>query len=259
MSRVRIHSANGIGRLVLDRPEKKNALDYDTLNELHAGLERLGVDAAVRVIALEGAGKDFCAGADLEALSRMVDAPAKEHRRDAESLARVIRSIRALPKPVVAIVRGRALAGGCGLATSCDIVIAGEGATFGYPEVRVGFVPAMVMTVLRRIVGERWAADLVLTGRTLGAREAEQIGLISRVASDNVLESAADELLAQLAAMPPGALARTKQLLYDLGELTFDDGLTLAAERNVEARQTEEFRDGVRRFLDRPKSKGKGT
>ena len=255
MTRVRVETVNSIARLVLDRPDKKNALDAAMLAELHAGLEGAASDPAVRVLAIEGAGKDFCAGADLEALGAMVDASPKEHRRDAESLARVFRRLRSIEKPIVAIVRGRALAGGCGLATACDIVLAAESASFGYPEVRVGFVPAMVMTMLRRLVGERRAADLVLTGRVLDAREALAIGLISRVAPDASLDAEAERLLGELAAMPPGALARTKRLLYDLDGLGFDEGLTLGAERNVEARMTGEFRDGVQRFLARRKDK----
>ena len=255
MTRVRVETANAVARLILDRPEKKNALDAAMLAELHDALERAASDPAVRVIAIEGAGKDFCAGADLEALGAMIDASPKFHRRDAESLARVFRRLRSIDKPVMAIVRGRALAGGCGLATACDIVLAAETASFGYPEVRVGFVPAMVMTMLRRIVGERRAADLVLTGRLLDAREALAIGLISRVVSELSLETEAHRLLAELAAMPPGALARTKRLLYDLDGIGFEDGLTLGAERNVEARLTQEFRDGVQHFLTRRKDK----
>lgn len=253
MTRIRREGTGPVARLILDRPEKKNALDALTLAELHAALEGAGRDAAVRVIAIEGKGRDFCAGADLEALGAMIDASPKEHRRDAESLARVFRRLRSIDKPIVAIVRGRALAGGCGLATACDIVVAAESASFGYPEVRVGFVPAMVMTMLRRLVGERRAADLVLTGRVLDAKEALAIGLISRVVPDASLDADAERLLVELAAMPPGALARTKRLLYDLDELGFDEGLTLGAERNVEARMTGEFRDGLQRFLARRK------
>ena len=255
MTRIRVEGSAPIVRLILDRPEKKNALDALMLSELHDALERAADDPAVRVIAIEGAGKDFCAGADLEALGAMVGASPKEHRRDAESLARVFRRIRSMDKPVVAIVRGRALAGGCGLATACDIVIAAESASFDYPEVRVGFVPAMVMTMLRRLVGERRAADLVLTARVVDGREAYAMGLVSRVAPEQRLDAEAQGLLDELAAVPPGALARTKRLLYDLDGIGFDDGLTLGAERNVEARMTEEFRDGVRRFLSRPKPK----
>lgn len=255
MSRVLVERRAGTGWLTLNRPEKKNALDQETAVELRAGIERLGGDPNIRAIAVTGAGPDFCAGADLEALGAMINAGREAHRRDADALAAVFRALRAAPKPVVAVVRGRAIAGGCGLATACDIVLAAESARFGYPEVTVGFVPAMVMTMLRRIVGERRAADLVLTGRTLTAREALEMGLVSRVSADESLEADSARLLAELAGAPASALALTKRLLYDLDATRFDEGLTLGVERNVEARRTEEFRAGVRRFLDRRKDR----
>ena len=155
-------------------------------------------------------------------------------------------------KPVVCTVRGRALAGGAGLATACDIVLAHEGAEFGYPEVRVGFVPAMVMTMLRRAVGEKHAADLVLTGRIISAEEAERIGLVSRVVPAATFD---DEVDATLRADQPRrrttALALTKWLFYKLDSLSFEDGIAAGVVTNVEARATEDFKAGVRRFTER--------
>ena len=181
MTRIRLLKDGAIGRVVLARPEKKNALDRQAADDLFAALAQFESDATIRAIHLAADGDDFCAGADLEALERTLDAGTEVHRADAEALGRVFLAIRALMKPVVCSVRGRALAGGAGLATACDIVLAHEDAEFGYPEVRVGFVPAKVMTMLRRAVGEKHAADLVLTGRVINAEEAERIGLVSRV------------------------------------------------------------------------------
>src|SRR5581483_4832548 len=251
MSRVRVEVAGTVGRITLARPEKKNALDLQAALELLDALQRLADDPAVRVILLGADGSDFCAGADLAALGALLEADADTHRRDAEALGRVFTTIRELPKPVVAAVRGRALAGGAGLATACDIVLAEEGAQFGYPEVRVGFVPAMVMTMLRRIAGEKRAFDLVATGRIVGATEALQIGLVSRVLPADGFDAAVQEIVAGLAASPRGALALTKRLFYDLDTLSFADGIALGARTNVEARSTNEFRDGVRSFLNR--------
>jgi methylglutaconyl-CoA hydratase len=253
MSRLEVEITGAVGRIVLARPEKKNALDLEAAQALESALTRLERDATVRVVLLGARGSDFCAGADLEALAGMLELGADAHRRDAEALGRVFTTIRAMRKPVVAAVRGRALAGGAGLATACDIVLAEEGARFGYPEVRVGFVPAMVMTMLRRVAGEKRAFDLVATGRQIDAREALDLGLVSRVLPAQGFDAAVEEIVAGLAASPPGALAFTKRLFYDLDTRSFGDGIARGIETNVEARSTDEFRTGVRRFLERGK------
>ena len=249
--RVRVERAGGIGRIVLARPEKKNALDRLTAESLAHALQDLGGDDDVRAIALSGDGDDFCAGADLEALERMLDADEEVHRRDALALGRVFAAMRQIAKPVVAVVRGRALAGGAGLATACDIVLAHEGAQFGYPEVRIGFVPAMVMTMLRRVAGERAAADLVLTGRIVDAREALRIGLVSRVLPAATFDADVDAVLAGLAKSPRTAMAMTKRLLYAIDGVSFAEALEDGVDTNVEARATHDFREGVRSFVAR--------
>ena len=237
--------------MVLARPEKKNALDRQAADDLFAALAQFEGDAAIRAIHLSADGDDFCAGADLEALERTLDAGTEVHRQDAEALGRVFLAIRALMKPVVCSVRGRALAGGVGLATACDIVLAHEGAEFGYPEVRVGFVPAMVMTMLRRTVGEKHAADLVLTGRIINAEEAERIGLVSRVVPAATYDDEVDATLQQISRAPTTALALTKWLFYKLDSLSFEDGIAAGVVTNVEARSTDDFKKGVRRFTER--------
>ena len=249
MTRVRVERVGAVGRVVLARPEKKNALDRQTADELSSALADLEGDDAVRAVVLAADGPDFCAGADLEALEAMLDAGADEHRRDAEALGRVFLALRSLSKPVVAAVRGRALAGGAGLATACDIVLAHENAQFGYPEVRIGFVPAMVMTILRRCVGERQAFDLVATGRMLGAHEARDLGLASRVLAEAEFEPGIAEVAAALAKTPAAALRLTKRLFYALDDTPFEQGIALGVGVNVEARGTEDFRSGVRRFV----------
>ena len=251
MTRVRLVRDGAIGRIVLARPEKKNALDRQAADELFAALAQFEGDATIRAIHLSAEGEDFCAGADLEALERTLDAGSEVHRQDAEALGRVFLAIRALMKPVVCSVRGRALAGGAGLATACDIVLAHEGAEFGYPEVRVGFVPAMVMTMLRRAVGEKHAADLVLTGRIINAEEAERIGLVSRVVPAATYDDEVDATLQQVSRAPTTALALTKWLFYKLDSLSFDDGIAAGVVTNVEARSTDDFKKGVRRFTER--------
>jgi methylglutaconyl-CoA hydratase len=241
----------GVLTLTLNRPDKRNALSSAVVEALHQALDAADLDADVRVVALTGAGKDFCAGADLEELLASADAPPEANEAAALRLGTLFGRMRLLPKPVLAVVRGRALAGGAGLMTACDIVLAGAGAQVGYPEVLRGFVPAMVMSLLRRLVGEKAALDLVLTGRLLSADEAHAWGLVSRVVPDGDLEREAGELGRALAAAPASALALTKQLFYQLDGLSFDQGIALGARVNALARQTPDFREAIARFLAR--------
>ena len=241
----------GVLTLTLNRPDKRNALSSAVIEALHQALEAADLDADVRVVVLTGAGKDFCAGADLEELLASADASPEANEAAALRLGTLFSRIRQLPKPVVAVVRGRALAGGAGLVTACDIVLAGAGAQVGYPEVLRGFVPAMVMTMLRRLAGEKTALDLVLTGRLLSATEALASGLVSRLVPDEDLDRAAGELTRALASAPASALALTKQLFHQLDGQSFDQGIALGARVNALARQTPDFRDAIGRFLAR--------
>jgi methylglutaconyl-CoA hydratase len=252
MMRIRVERTGAIGRITLARPEKKNALDLVAAREMQEALREFAANAEVRVVVLGADGEDFCAGADLAALYALLDADAAAQLRDAEALGDVFRVLREMPQVVIAAVRGRALAGGAGLATACDLVLAEEGARFGYPEVRVGFVPAMVMALLRRQIGEKRAFELAATGRQVGAREALELGLVSRVLLTNEFDAAVESLAKELAAMPPEALRQTKRLFYALDDVGFADGIAQAVRVNVEARSTAEFRDGVRRFAPRP-------
>ncbi len=250
-SRIRSVRAEGLGVITLARPEKKNALDHRTAVELVEALHELEAAADVRVVVIEADGDDFCTGADLAALEATLDAGIDSHISDARALGAVFTTIREMGKPVVAIVRGRALAGGAGLATACDIVLAEESALFGYPEVRIGFVPAMVMTMLRRAVGEKRAAELVLTGRIISATEAEQIGLISRCIPTASFPAEVAKTIEALVKAPATAVGLTKRLLYRIDDLDFAQSIGAGVSTNVESRATEDFRAGVRRFLDR--------
>jgi methylglutaconyl-CoA hydratase len=241
----------GILTLTLDRAPKRNALNAAIVEGLHAGLERADLDADVRVVVLRGAGKDFCAGADLDELLASADRTMAENEADARRLGALFERMRALPKPVVAVVQGRALAGGAGLATACDIVLAGDSAQFGYPEVQRGFVPAMVMAILRRLAGEKLALDLVLTGRVLSAQEACTAGLVTRVVPDAELDREGAAVTRQLAGASASALALTKRLFYQLDTLAFDEGIALGARVNALARQTPDFRSAIARFLEK--------
>ncbi len=246
---LRVSLEGGVLVLTLDRPAKRNALSAELIEALHAALERADLDAGVRVVLLRGAGRDFCAGADLDELLASADRSPAENEASALRLGSLFTRMRTLPKPVVAAVQGRALAGGAGLVTACDLAVAGAGAQLGYPEIQRGFVPAIVMTLLRRATGEKSALDLVLTGRVLSAAEAREAGLVARVVPDGELERTVAELAAALAGASPSALALTKQLYYRLDGLSVGEGIALGARVNALARQTPDFRESIGRFL----------
>ncbi|HYX81085.1 MAG TPA: enoyl-CoA hydratase/isomerase family protein [Gemmatimonadales bacterium] len=247
--RILVQATAGVLTLTLNRPERRNAIDTAMIDALIAALERADLDSGVRVIAIRGAGRDFCAGMDLNELLASADHTIEQNRHAALHFARVFVRMRTLPKPIVALVHGRALAGGCGLATACDLLLATESAQFGYPEVQRGFVPAIVMTMLRRTVGEKVAFDLATTGRVLDGTEAAAAGLASRVYEDADFEEQAGEVLRVLAEASPSALAFTKQQFYQLDGLSFDDGLRLGADVNAVSRSTPDFRAALRAFL----------
>ncbi len=241
----------GVVTLTLNRPEKRNAMNGELVEELTEGLARARDDDDARVVALRGAGKDFCSGADLAELEKIADMGREESIADAMRMGELFVAMREHPLPIVAVVTGRALAGGCGLATACDLVVAHEEAQMGYPEVHLGFVPAMVMAILRRKLGESRAFDLVTGGHRIDAAEAHRIGLVNRLLPDQGFEDAVAELLSGLASKPASALRLTKGLLYDLDDLGFEEGIRRGAEVNAEARRSPECREGVRRFLER--------
>jgi methylglutaconyl-CoA hydratase len=246
MQRIRLEREGSVGRITLTRRERKNAIDRAMAAELFDACRELEQDGAIRVVHLTADGDDFCVGADLQALTTALGAAGEAHREDAEAYGRVLLGIRALMKPVVCSVRGRALGAGTGLATACDLVLAHEDAEFGYPEVRFGAVPALVMALLRRTVGEKHAADLVLTGRIIAAEEAERIGLVSRVLPAASFEQSVNAALAGMSRSPSTSLALTKWLLYKLDALSFEDGVAAGVVTDVESRATAEFQDGVR-------------
>jgi methylglutaconyl-CoA hydratase len=241
----------GVLTLALNRPDKRNALSAELIMRLAEAVAAADLDADVRVVVLRGEGRDFCAGADLAELLASAGREVAENEADALRLGDLFLRIRQLPKPVVAAVHGNALAGGCGLATACDLVVAAESASFGYPEIQRGFVPAMVLAILRRLVGEQVAFDLVATGRILAAHEALELGLVSRVAPDGDLDRVLAGVVEPLVAGSATALALTKKLLYELDGRDFAEGIRLGARVNAVARTTPDFRERVDRFLAR--------
>jgi len=248
-----LYSLDGpVAHLTLNRPEKRNALDAEMIAEIHRALADSAADPEVRVVLLSGAGKDFCAGADLAALQQIANASVMENVADARQLADVFLEMRRHPRPIVAAVRGRALAGGCGIATAADIILAAESAQFGYPEVKIGFVPAMVMAIVRRSVSEKRAFELLTSGESFPARMALEIGMINRIFPDASFHQEVQSYTTQFATRSASALALTKSLLYQIDAMAFEAALSAGVNINAIARLTDDCRRGVQQFLRKP-------
>src|SRR5437763_3269034 len=247
---VVIYEVEGsIARVTLNRPEKRNALNGELVAGLKAALRRAHDDDEIRAVVLSGAGSDFCAGADLSALQKIATASIAENLADARSLMELFTLLREVRMPVIAAVRGRALAGGCGLALGCDLVIAETEARFGFPEVKIGFVPAMVMAISRRNVSEKRAFQLLTMGEELDAEEAERIGLVNRVLDNEAFEDEVDVFAQQFMKVSSSAVSLTKRLLYQTDAMSFEDALECGADSNVIARMSEDCQKGIARFL----------
>lgn len=252
---VVLYSVDGaVARITLNRPDKRNALNDAVIAGVKDGLREASRDERVRVVVIAGAGKDFCSGADLSQLQRIAQATVAENAEDARSLLELFLLIRQIPVPVVAAVTGRALAGGCGLASACDLVLASTSARFGYPEVRIGFVPAMVMAILRRNVSEKRAFELLTRGLELSAEQAHAFGLVNEIYAD---ENFADEVATyvdEFAKLSRSAVALTKTLLYQMDGLSFSAALETGADVNVIARLTKDCQERVEKFLNKAHS-----
>ena len=243
--------ANHVATLTLNRPEKRNALDDATIAELKRYFAEADADDRVRVVLLRGAGRDFCAGGDLSQLEKIAaNASREENLADAMNLGALFIQMRRARKPSVAAVQGNALAGGAGLASACDVIIAEQGAMFGYPEVKLGFVPAMVMAMLTRIVGEKRAFELAALGNTFSAADAQRLGLVARVLSPASFDTEVQSFATELAKRSASAVQLIKQLVYDIDGKSFEEAIALGAEVNVAARTTPDCQTGVRNFLE---------
>jgi methylglutaconyl-CoA hydratase len=247
-----------IALITLSRPEKRNAISSEMIAELFSAFSEVEASPA-RVLILTGAGKAFCSGMDLEALKSLATQSPAEQREDADRLASLFLRIWSFPRPTIAAVNGHAIAGGCGIATLCDFTIAVPEAKFGYSEVRIGFLPAVVSVFLLRQIGEKQARGLLLTGRTIDAVEAHRLGLVSQIVPAKELMTVAQILAASLLACSPVSLHMTKKLLCDFAAPEIGRELELAKAESARIRSTEDFREGVASFLEKraPRWSGK--
>ena len=243
-----------VATITLNRPDKRNAISYELIQDLLAAFGEAAESSAL-VMILTGAGKAFCSGMDLENLKALIGRSPEQSLEDSKIMARLFRTLYDFPKPTIAAVNGAAVAGGTGLATLCDFTLAVPEAKFGYTEVRIGFVPAIVSTFLLRQVGEKVARDLLLTGRLFDAGEAHRIGLVSEIVPADDLMKRARELAAQLMENSPASLLYTKRLLSSAARAEMDTQVDAAVRENAAIRATADFREGISSFLEKRKPK----
>lgn len=244
--------AGPIATITLNRPEKRNAMSATMIAEIQTALDEIEKSHA-RVGIITGAGKAFCSGMDLEMLAAIAQQSPAENQEDSRRVAKMFRRIWSFPRPLIAAVNGAALAGGCGVATLCDFTLAIPEAKFGYTEVRIGFLPALVSVFLTRQIGEKKSRDLLLTGRILEAAEAKEFGLVNEVVPAENLLARAKELAEVLISASPGSLSRAKRLMTSSAAASVDHDLERAILENARIRCTPDFKEGLASFLEKRK------
>jgi methylglutaconyl-CoA hydratase len=249
---IQLAYEGAVATITLNRPDKRNAISFELIDDLLQALDEVSKSEATELI-LTGAGKAFCSGMDLENLKSLLGRTPEQNLSDSRAMVQLFRALYEFPKVTIAAVNGPAIAGGTGLALLCDFTLAVPEAKFGYTEVRIGFVPAIVSTFLLRQVGEKQARDLLLTGRIFGSEEAQRMGLINEIVPPESLLARAQELAAILMANSSASLRATKQLLTDHARAELDSQIDSAVRENAAIRSTADFREGITAFLEKRK------
>src|SRR5438874_6080290 len=247
----------GVAIITLNRPEKRNAISFQLVEELMSALDDIEQSPA-QVVILTGAGKAFCAGMDLEELKSLLGKTHDDNVKDSARMARIFRRLYEFPRATIAAVNGAAIAGGTGFATMCDFTLAVPESKFGYTEVRIGFVPAIVSSILVWQVGHKIARDLLMTGRLFDAAEAKTLGLVNEVVPAEQLMVRAKELAGQLLENSPTSVQATKRLINSFIATSLDEQIAAAVEHNARIRTTADFREGVSSFLEKRKPQWSG-
>ena len=250
---ILVTEEDGVKTIMLNRPDRRNAMTPEMQDELIAAMEKAAGSGHTRVVVLAGAGQAFCAGLDMVHLQEMGSKSQAEHVADAERTARLFRTLYELPKPTIALVHGAAIAGGTGLATICDFTYAAPGVKFGFTEVKIGFVPALVSAYLTLQIGDKKARGLLLTGRLFQSEEALELGLINGVIQDGHLSAHVYELAKCLKGNSPQSMAATKKLLAAQNKAWLDAAISHSMAANAEAKAMHDFSEGVAAFLEKRK------
>lgn len=256
-NKILIEEKGQTKKIILNRPEKRNSLDEEMISELTDVFENFSEDERIKSIVLTGAGENFCSGLFLDYLQKISGYDILQNKADSQKFKTMLLSIYHCRKPVIAMVDGYALAGGCGIASACDFIVASDRSQFGYTEVKIGFIPAIVMVFLLKRVKETHAKDLLLTSKYITGIEAHNIGLINYVTSHSELENFTMKLCADLNKMPMSSLTLTKEMFRNVSSMSFESALEYAVDLNAITRMTEECKHGVMNFLTNSKNKSK--
>jgi methylglutaconyl-CoA hydratase len=254
---LKLEYEGALATITFARAEKRNAISAQMIAELLSAFDDVEGSRA-RALILTGSGRAFCAGMDLDGLRAIASQSPEQHLEDSRRMAKMFYRIYSFPKPVITAVNGAAIAGGCGIATLADFTLAAPEAKFGYTEVKIGFIPALVSVFLRRQIGEKRARDLLLSGRIIDASEAFQLGLVTEIVTAERLPARVREIAAAVITASPTSIARTKRLLLSYDQRAIEAELELAVQENASIRATADFREGVTSFLEKRDPKWTG-
>jgi methylglutaconyl-CoA hydratase len=247
---IKYSAENNIGIITLNRPEKRNALNPELVNSIKTKLDEIDKDEDINALIITGEGKAFCAGADLEYLNKLQDYFSTENEKDSEELAGLFLKIYDFPKPTIAAVNGAAIAGGCGLASVCDLIVADEKyAKFGYSEVQIGFIPAIVAIFLMKRIGEGYAKQLLLTGDIIDAKNAYNVGLANYLKSNALTGSL--EVASNIIQNSILSMKETKSMIHSISDLSVEEAVNYCIRLNTISRSTEDFKEGLKKFLNK--------
>jgi methylglutaconyl-CoA hydratase len=246
---------NGIAEVTLNRPEKMNSLDETLIAVLTQLFTDISSNDKVKVVILTGAGGNFCSGLYLDYLKKISEFDLEQNKEDSKRFRDMLLAVYNCSKPVIAKVSGYALAGGCGLASACDIIVADDTAKFGYTEVKIGFIPAIVMMFLLKRVSETHAKDLLLTARFIGSDEAFRMGFLNYSVGKGELDSKVKEVCEMLVKNYSSSITLTKEMFGNVSEMSFEQALDYACEMNAKTRMTDDCKKGIAKFLERSKKK----
>jgi methylglutaconyl-CoA hydratase len=248
-NKILVEESGRTKKLILNRPEKRNSLDEEMISEITRAMNSFSSDEETKSIVITGAGANFCSGLNLEYLHKISEYDILQNKKDSDNLKNMLLSIYNCKKPTIAMVNGYALAGGCGIASACDLIVASDKAQFGYTEVKIGFIPAIVMVFLLKRVTETHAKDLLLLSKFITGSEAYNIGFVNYVVDEYMLESYTEKLCECLNELPSRSVMLTKEMFKNVSSMSFESALEYAVDMNALTRMTDECKNGIKRFL----------
>ncbi|MBV6478080.1 MAG: Crotonyl-CoA hydratase [Ignavibacteria bacterium] len=252
--KIIIERENGTGKILLNRPDKRNSLDEEMIGEITKAISEFETNKDIKCIIITGAGGNFCSGLYLDYLQKISEYNIIENKIDSSKFKNMLLAIYNCPKPVIAMVDGFALAGGCGIASACDMIICSDKSQFGYTEVKIGFIPAIVMVFLLKKVSETHAKELLITSKFITGEEAFRIGLVNQVVPQQELEKYVKKLCDDICKLPGSSIRLTKEMFRNISSMSFDGSLEYAVDLNAITRMTDECKHGIMNFLSKSKT-----